>query len=196
MPVVDTLYDFVATYGYWIVLGGALIEGEAIVILSGVFASEGLMNLYLVMFLAFIGTLISDQSLYYFGRWRGKKFLRKHPNLKPKVRRTMAYLRKNDVTFILANRFIYGLRIVGPIIIGTTGVNVRKFSTYNVLAAAIWAIVCPLVGYILAEPALYLLELIHKYQKLALLAVACIVMCVFMVIRLKKRYGKKTKQAR
>lgn len=194
--MVDILYDFVATYGYWIVLGGALVEGEAVVILSGVFAAEGLMNLYVVMLLAFIGTLISDQSLFYFGRWRGKKFLRKYPSLKPKVRRTMAYLRKNDVVFILANRFIYGLRIIGPIIIGTTGVNTRKFSTYNVLAALIWAIVCPLVGYILAEPALYLLELIHKYQKLALLIVICIAMGVISFMRLKKRYGKAHKKTR
>ena len=193
--MVDTLYDFIATYGYWIVLGGALIEGEAIVVLSGVFASEGLMNLYLVMLLAFIGTLISDQGLFYFGRWRGKKFLRKHPSLKPRVRRTMAYLRKNDVVFILANRFIYGLRIIGPIIIGTTGVTVKKFSIYNILAALIWAIVCPLLGYILAEPALYLIELIHRYQKIALLVIAGLIIGIVSFLRLRHHYGKKRKKA-
>ncbi len=52
-------------------------------------------------------------------------------------------LHRWDAPLIIGIRFMYGLRIVGPIAIGNSGVAPWRFAFFNVVGAAIWA---PLVG--------------------------------------------------
>jgi membrane protein DedA with SNARE-associated domain len=52
-------------------------------------------------------------------------------------------LRRYDAALIFGVRFMYGLRIAGPIAMGVLGVSPRRFAVFNVLGAAVWA---PLIG--------------------------------------------------
>ena len=54
---------------------------------------------------------------------------------------------KYHTTLIPAVRFLYGLRIAGPVVIGISGVSPTRFALLNMLGAIVWAIVIVLAGY-------------------------------------------------
>ena len=61
--------------------------------------------------------------------------------------RVHALLERHDVLLILSVRFLYGMRIAGPVIIGTSGVPFLRFALLNMMGAAIWAVLVAGAGY-------------------------------------------------
>lgn len=147
----ETILEYFAMYGYWVVFFGSLIEGESIVLTAGYLASQGKLNLYLIMIIAFVATLIADQLSFYFGHHYGKSYINKHEWLHSKSKRVIRLLHKYDIWFIMLMRFIYGIRIAGPIIVGASGLSPRRFAMWNVPSAAVWSIVSCSAGYFLGE---------------------------------------------
>ena len=66
-------------YGYWAVLVGTFLEGETILILAGVAAQFGNLELPLVILSAFVGSSCGDQLYYFIGRHQGAALLRRFP---------------------------------------------------------------------------------------------------------------------
>lgn len=46
-------------------------------------------------------------------------------------------------------RFLYGLRLAGPIVIGSSGVTLLRFAALNMIGAAIWAVLVTGAGLLL-----------------------------------------------
>lgn len=130
---------------------GSLIEGESIILPAGAFAHAGYLVLWKVILVAFTGTLLADQSLYYLGRRYGSHFLDKLPSWKTRADRAFKLLHRFESAYILSFRFIYGIRIISPVIIGVSGVSPLRFTILNVIAAAIWSVLSCSAGYFLAD---------------------------------------------
>ena len=58
-----TLESFVVTYGYLALLTGALLEGETIVIIAGIMAHSGYLQLPWVIGVAFCGNTTQEAKL-------------------------------------------------------------------------------------------------------------------------------------
>jgi membrane protein DedA with SNARE-associated domain len=87
--------------------------------------------------------------LYFFlGRFYGPQLLPRFPSLKPRVEQVGTLLHRYHLVLIPAIRFMYGLRIVGPIVFGMGWVGSMRFLLLNLLGTAIWA---PLI----TGPAIY-----------------------------------------
>lgn len=128
----------VARYGLLAILAGAGIEGEAIVLTGGVLAAKGLLPIWGVAAAAAIGSCIVDQVWFRLGRrFRNHRWVRS-VKARPAFARALGLLERYPTGFILAFRFIYGLRTVSPVAIGTTEIPSRKFVPLNMVAAAIW----------------------------------------------------------
>lgn len=138
---------FVATYGYLAVFAGTLLEGETILLAAGFAAHRGLLNWPMVVAVAFVGATLGDQSAFLLGRWRGAALIARFPALAQRAPRVHALLERWHVAFILAVRFLYGLRIAGPIVIGTSRVPLWRFAVLNMIGAAIWAVLVAGAGY-------------------------------------------------
>ena len=138
---------FVATYGYLAVFAGTLLEGETILLAAGFAAHRGLLNWPMVVTVAFVGATLGDQLAFLLGRWRGAAFIARFPALAQRAPRVHALLERWHVAFILAVRFLYGLRIAGPIVIGTSRVPLWRFAVLNMIGAAIWAVLVAGAGY-------------------------------------------------
>ncbi|MBM4288336.1 MAG: DedA family protein, partial [Deltaproteobacteria bacterium] len=54
-------------YGYLAILLGTLVEGEIFLALGGVFARQGLMNMWLVVAMAIAGSFLSHSIFYFLG---------------------------------------------------------------------------------------------------------------------------------
>ena len=138
---------FVASYGYLAVFAGTLLEGETILIAAGFAAHRGLLDWPLVVLVALAGATLGDQIAFVLGRWKGDALIARFPALARQKPRIHALLERYDALFILAVRFLYGLRIAGPVIMGASRVPVLRFALLNVLGAALWAVLIAGTGY-------------------------------------------------
>jgi membrane protein DedA with SNARE-associated domain len=143
--------NFIQVYGYYAVFAFACIEGEIAVLTAGFLCRQGYMSLYGVMLAAFLGTLITEQCLFFVGRTYGGKLLDKYPKLSEKSATVIEFLQKYDSAFIFGSRFVYGIRNISPLIIGMAKITPMKFSSLNVPAALIWSIVVTGAGYLFAN---------------------------------------------
>jgi membrane protein DedA with SNARE-associated domain len=96
---------------------------------------------------AFAGATLGDQMAFLLGRWQGAALIARYPALAQRAPRVHALLERHDVAFILAVRFIYGMRIAGPVVMGSSGVPLLRFAVLNMIGAAIWALVISGIGY-------------------------------------------------
>lgn len=147
----ESLPHLISKFGYLIVFLASLIEGESIILTASALASQGHLNIFKIAFLVFIGTLLADQGLYFVGRIFGKKIFARFPTLKLRSKKIMLLLDKYSTLFILSFRFIYGIRILSPIVIGIAEIPPKKYMILNFIAALIWTILNCLVGYFLGD---------------------------------------------
>jgi membrane protein DedA with SNARE-associated domain len=138
---------FIQDWGYIALFFGALIEGESIVLTVSSMCYYGKFSLPKVMIIAFLGTLFADQVLFYVGRFLGPKIFKTFPSLKERSKRAFFLLDKYQVPFILSFRFIYGIRIISPVVVGISNVGSFKYTILNVFSAIIWTILSCGLGY-------------------------------------------------
>lgn len=139
-----------ATIAYWglpAIFLGAALEGEASVICGGILAQRAIFSLPAVIACATIGSFITDQALFLLGRHMGMSpRLRAHLD-RPVARRALGLVQRRPIGFVLAFRFLYGLRLFSPLVIGTTQIAYWHFLLLNAFAAAIWASLFATVGF-------------------------------------------------
>lgn len=161
------LESLIARYGYLAIAVGTFLEGETILVLAGFAAHRGYLNLYGVMACAFLGSLLGDQLYFHLGRRKGQQLLDRHSEWQPRVRRVLAILERHQTLLILGFRFVYGMRTITPIILGSSRVSVRRFLLFNALGALAWAVAITLLGYLFGEAVQALLgDLRHIEEEL------------------------------
>jgi membrane protein DedA with SNARE-associated domain len=174
-----TLVQFVTTYGYLAVLAGTLLEGESILLLAGFAAHQGYLSLEFVMAIAFIGGTSGDQLLFWVGRRWGDPLLHRFPAVHARTLQVGRLMRRWDAALVFSVRFLYGLRIAGPVAMGALGVGARRFAIFNALGAAVWAVVIAGLGYLLGASVEILLGDIEAYEGTLLwCAVAVVAACI------------------
>ena len=142
-----TIESLIARYGLAAIFLGAGVEGETSVIAGGVMAHRHLVPLWAAMAAAAAGSCVADQLFFAAGR-----SYRDHPRVKrmaakPGFAKALVTLERHPVLFVMGFRFLYGLRTVSPIAIGTSHIHARTFILLNALSATIWAILFTGIGY-------------------------------------------------
>ncbi|KQT33336.1 hypothetical protein ASG29_04540 [Sphingomonas sp. Leaf412] len=141
----------VARWGAAAVFAGAALEGEAAVIAGGLLAHQGLIALPLAMAAGALGSFVADQGWFGFGRrFRDHRWV-VAARERPAFRRAVDLVERRPIGFIFAFRFLYGLRTVSPIAIGTTAVPHRLYAAVNAVSAALWGVTFATIGYLFGE---------------------------------------------
>jgi len=165
------LGHFMATYGYLAVFVGTLFEGETILVLGGYAAHRGHLNLPVVMVVAFAGSLLGDQTMFWIGHRYGKRLVKRWPGLERRIARVRPLLDRFGNVFALIFRFFYGLRNGTPVAMAIGGFDPRRFVGLNALGAVVWAVGVSALGYVFGEAAEVVLPHTHRYQMAALVAI-------------------------
>ncbi|MFO1306676.1 MAG: DedA family protein [Burkholderiales bacterium] len=152
-------------YGYLATFGGTLIEGETLLILSGLAAHRGYLSLPLVVLVGAIGGAIGDMAFFLVGRHYGYHLLARFPRAAPAAARVHAMIERHPVSTIVAVRFMYGLRTAGPAIIGSTSIPFARFALLNAAGAALWSACWAVAGYLLGRAAERLLGDLAKIER-------------------------------
>ncbi|RII29403.1 MAG: DedA family protein [Geobacter sp.] len=183
MPVQQLLREYIELHGYWVILIGTFLEGEAILIMAGFLAFEGYLNIVGVIITAFAGSFTGDQFYFYLGHFKGKGLLRRFHSIARKFREALRLIEKYGVFVAFISRFTYGFRIVLPIILGVTNLPARTFLWINLVSAFCWAVIFSLAGYLFGKSASLFLDDVGKYEQYLMLALLGLIM-VFWLIHL------------
>lgn len=166
-----SLAELVTQYGYATVFVGSVLEGETVLLLAGLAVHQGLLSFPGVVGLAFIGGSLGDQVLFRLGRRWGIHLLRRSPSLAQRVDRLELLIARHQTPLIIGVRFMYGLRLIGPFVIGTSRVSATRFAILNLIGAAIWAPIIVGIGYLFGHTFRWLIDDLGRYEQLALLGV-------------------------
>ena len=130
----------ITQYGYLALFAGCLLEGETVLILAGLAAHQGYLQLHWVILIALTGGFLGDQIYFWLGRRHGGWVLSRFPGLVPVFERAYVLIARYHELLIFGVRFMYGLRTVGPVALGMSGVPAWRFVLFNALGATSWAV--------------------------------------------------------
>ncbi|KAB2832674.1 MAG: DedA family protein, partial [Caedimonadaceae bacterium] len=167
------LIEYGPTLGYIILLIGSFVEGETVVLTAGFLSYKGYLSLPWIIVISFLGSLIADQLLFYVGRYYGPGLIERKPALKEKSKRIFDLLHRYNVGFILSFRFIYGIRVASPLVIGASGISIKRFTILNLIAAVIWATISCFAGYMIgywfADAVDAIIAKVIKFEKMLII---------------------------
>ncbi len=181
-----SLKELIADYGYYAVFLGSLTEGETVLVLGGIAAHRGYLELPWIMAAAFAGGWLGDLSYFFLGRRHGSAILARFPALRPRAEKAQRLIERHHAFVIIAVRFLYGLRTVGPMVIGMSAVPASRFLALNALGALLWAVVVAVAGYAFSNAVEALLPQIRHYEEYLFAAVLAAGVLVWTIGRLRR----------
>ena len=145
------LHELVQTYGYPAAFIGPIIEGEVFLMLAGLAAHRGHLDLGLLWLLAAGGAMVGDLTYFMIGRKFGTRVLNRWPHFAPAVARAQRLVEKKPALAVIGLRFLYGMRIAGPIVIGSSRVDVFRYVILDAVGALAWSGLWLGIGYAFGE---------------------------------------------
>jgi membrane protein DedA with SNARE-associated domain len=186
----------VAEHGYLITFLGALIEGETVLTLAGLAAHRGYLHLPALIALASLGSCIGDQVYFLIGRRYGKRLIARFPRFKPAVRRVDALVVRYAGVAVIAVRFLYGLRTVGPIAIGASRMPWHKFALFNVAGAIAWSAIWLMGGFLIGEMVHMLIGDVRHFEVWLFAGVAAAALALGAYFHLNRRAAARPRRNR
>jgi membrane-associated protein len=133
---------------------GCFLPGDSLLFTAGFLASQGLLNIWLLIPGAFICEVLGDNVGYATGRKFGRSlFQRKDSRFFHKenlVKAEKFYEKQGKKTIVLA-RFMPVVRTFAPIVAGVSEMKYGVFLTYNIIGGFIWTFGLTILGYFLGK---------------------------------------------
>lgn len=139
--------QFIHDYGYLAVALGSFLEGEAILLAGSFAASQGYLELKLVLPIAALASFLGDLPYFFAGRRYGESVMVRLPSLGRRRQRLERMLHRHHFLVVLSLRFLYGLRIVGLLTLGMSKLSACRFLCLDFIGAILWALVVCAAGY-------------------------------------------------
>jgi membrane-associated protein len=131
-------------------MAGLIFPGEAALLAAGVFAQRGVLNLPLMIAIAFVAAVAGDSVGFEFGRKFGPSVRTSKLGQRIGAHRWVLvddFLHKHGGKSVLFGRLTALLRAMVPSMAGMSGMRYRTFLIWNVIGGAIWAPGSVLLGY-------------------------------------------------
>ena len=136
----DEMLTNLSTYGYIVLFLYSLGRGFVALLGAGVLSFMGKMDLSLSIAIAFTANFIGDSLMFYMSRYHKKEMMEYFKKHRRKLAFSHLLLKKHGSWIIIVKKFIYGLKTLIPLAVGLTKYDFWKFSGYNAIGAAIWAV--------------------------------------------------------
>jgi membrane-associated protein len=160
----ETLSDASRSLGAWTYLAvpafalletgafvGLVVPGETAVVVGGVVAERGDVELATLIGLVSMAAVTGDVVSFALGRRLGRPFLEAHGerlHVRPEhLTRAERFFERYGGRAVLVGRFVGILRALTPFLAGASRVRLRAFLPYSAVGALGWAAAFTLVGY-------------------------------------------------
>ena len=159
-------------YAYVVLFIWCALEGEVALILGGIMAHEGHINLPLGIFVAGLGAFCGDQFYFYIGRYNKKYISEKLSKQRRKFAIAHLLLQRYGWPIIFLQRYMYGFRMVIPMSIGITRYSSKKFAIINLFSAWCWAAATMVLAWYFGEEIWQGIRLAEKHWYFAIPLIA------------------------
>ncbi|HEV2426983.1 MAG TPA: DedA family protein [Acidimicrobiales bacterium] len=166
---------------------GFVLPGETSVIVAGVVASQGRVNVGALCALVVASAILGDSLGYAIGRRWGPKLLTVRPIAKRRAQidRALEGLKRRGATYVVVGRFTAFLRAVMPGLAGMSEMVYPRFLAANAAGGLLWGVAYTLLGYF-AGSALNRIEHTAMWVSLGVL-VAVLGLWVWFFVRRRRR---------
>ena len=152
---------------------GIPVPGETALITAAVLASQGKLEIAVVIGLAAAGAIIGDNIGYLIGR-KGGRWILERPGLLRQQRLQVLtvgepFFERHGPKAVFFGRFLLGLRIWASWLAGATRMPWRSFLLWNALGGITWAIAVGVIAYYLGHSAENAIEAFGLYGLAAVL---------------------------
>jgi len=144
--LIDFLLNLLGNYvylGLWFVIFaetglavGFFLPGDSLLVVSGLFAAAGKLNITLVLLAFFLGSIIGDNTGYWIGRGMGKTLFNRESSwvFKPsRVEKAKHFFEKYGVKTVVLARFVPIVRTFAPLVVGAAEMPYSKFLLFRCL---------------------------------------------------------------
>ena len=135
-------------------LVGFFLPGDSLLFTAGFLASQGYLNIILLVSILFIAAVSGDSVGYAFGRRIGPRLFTRENSFffhKQHIERAQRYYELHGGKTILLARFMPIVRTCAPVVAGVGRMQYTRFLFYNLLGGALWAAGLTLFGYYLGS---------------------------------------------
>ncbi|MDE3008773.1 MAG: DedA family protein [Acidobacteriota bacterium] len=166
---------------------GFVLPGETSVLVAGVVASQGRVNIVILCALVVASAIIGDSVGFEVGKRYGERLLdlRVFRRRRAALDRALAGLEKRGPTYVFIGRFTAFLRAVMPGLAGISKMHYRRFLLANAAGGLVWGVTFTLLGYFAGNA----LTKIEKYASWG--ATTLLVLLFGLVITLHFRRRRK-----
>lgn len=147
----QSMEQFLQEYGYIALTIGTFFEGETAILVASSLAASGLFKIPFAVFFGFFGSFVSDWLYYTIGRLNGRTFLERRPKLKERFRPVHQFFDTHRIQILFSYRFLYGFRIIIPLMFGMSDLKPVQFLAYSITAGMLWATTVGSAGYFLGK---------------------------------------------
>jgi undecaprenyl-diphosphatase len=160
-------------------MAGMFLPMETTTVFFGILAFKGIVDIKILLVVAFVGLVIGDVIGYYVGKKFGEEFLRKHAK-KLKIDEDKYNTLKHSIDnhlikvlfFARSNGFT---RWLVPFLAGANGVDIKRFNIANLITAAFWSPAFLLGGFFLGKS----FELFGKYIGLGIVIATILALLIY-----------------
>ena len=151
--------------GIWVYLGlfvivfaetglavGFFLPGDSLLVVAGLFAAAGKLNLWMMLVLLFVAAVVGDAVGYFSGRKVGPAIFSRPKSrfFNPKhLKKAHDFYEKHGGKTIIIARFVPIVRTFAPIVAGAADMSYRQFALYNVVGGFAWVTSMLFAGYFL-----------------------------------------------
>jgi membrane-associated protein len=158
------LQDYIIAFGYLGVfitifaesgfLLGFFLPGDSLLFTVGLLASQGYLNIWVLLVGCIVMAILGDSFGYYMGAKLGPRIFSREDSWlfkKKYLIETEEFYKKYGKKTIILARFVPIVRTFAPIFAGIGNMNYRTFLAYNIVGGFIWAGGFLSVAYVLGK---------------------------------------------
>lgn len=163
MPHFD-LKQIILTTGYAGIFGmvfaesgllfGFFFPGDSLLITAGLLASQGYLNIAVLLVGGILSAIGGDSVGYWFGKKTGPRIFKREDSLlfhKKNIVRANKFYQKHGGKTIVIARFMPFIRTFAPIVAGIGKMDYSRFLFFNIFGGIFWVASTTLGGYILGS---------------------------------------------
>ncbi len=164
---------------------GFVIPGETAVLIGGVIASQGRVNIGVLCVLVVIAAVVGDTVGFEVGKHYGARLLelRIFRARRGALDQALEGLKRRGPTYVFVGRFTAFLRAVMPGLAGMSKMRYRRFFLANAAGGLVWGVAYALLGYYGA----HVIVKVEKYSNDATYALLAVIVIVVVVLHVRRK---------
>jgi membrane-associated protein len=169
---------------------GLIIPGDLILALGGVYASQGKLNVVLVILIGTAAAITGETIGYWLGRRVGRGLLAHLPlanRLGKYLDEAEAFFRRNGGKTVAIGRYATVAGAFVPFTAGVAKMPYRRFLLFDVPAIAVWATGISVFGYLAGEHIGLIDTALSRFGYVVLGAIAVFFLARFLWKRVRSR---------